>query len=344
MKSMNNFFQIDNMPRNQTLIVVEGKLEKYGLLKVILKCFPELPIRIENVHIYENDIYNLYHEIEKEYGELWYEEALAIDIPLLISRKFGIVPPLEKKNFTNIIMMFDYEHHDNFFSDERIMKMQKHFTSADDDGFLYINYPMIESLYHYKSFPDKDYIYRSISVTCNPGNKYKEIVRDESAILVYMNLFNSLIKMLESKTKLSEEIIEDEAFVLLSINNKEDLQNEIASFVNRICLSENRVNNLRYSIFMLLSKQQYIKKGISYWEDIRGYFKVILEDNIVKASFIQEGREDSALAVKEKYLSIEWGRVLEKQNDLSHDCVKGVIMVLCTCITFLGEFKFSWNI
>lgn len=340
---MNDYSQIDNMPRNQTLIVVEGDLEKYGLLKILLKCFPELPIRIENVHIYKNDIYNLYHEIEKEYGESWYEEALEVDIPLLVSRKFDIIPPLEKKNFTNIIMMFDYEHHDNFYSDEKIMKMQRHFNSVEDEGFLYINYPMIESLYHYKSFPDKEYIYRYIPVTCNPGNHYKEKVRKESVILEYVNLYNKLIKILKSKIRLPVDKIEDEAFVLLSVKNRDELQKEIDAFINQTYLSEKKKNNLRYSILKLLSGQQYIEKGISYWEDMRNYFRIILEDNIVKASFIQESKENKTLSVKDKYLSIDWGKVLERQNELSQDCINGVIMVLCTCITFLGEFKFCWN-
>ena len=342
---MNNYFQIENMPmpRNQTLIVVEGKLEKDGLLKILFKCFPELPIQMENVHIYENDIYNLYYEIEKEYGESWYEEALAIDIPLLVSRRFDIKPKLEKKNFTNIIMMFDYEHHDNFYSDEKIMKMQRHFNSVEDEGFLYINYPMIESFYHYKSFPDKEYIYRSIPVTCNSGKQYKEKVREESVIYEYVNLWNKLIKILESKLGLSKDIIEDEAFILLSMKNQNELQKEIDAFINQTCLPEKKKNNLNCSILKLLSRQQYMEKGISYWEDMRNHFKIILEYNIVKASFIQEGREDISLAVKEKYLSIDWGKVLEKQNELSQDCVNGVIMVLCTCITFLGEYKFCWN-
>ncbi|MBQ5851976.1 MAG: hypothetical protein IIW54_14365, partial [Lachnospiraceae bacterium] len=120
-------------------------------------------------------------------------------------------------------------------------------------------------------------------------------------------------------------------------------QKEIDAFINQTYLSEKKKNNLRYSILKLLSGQQYIEKGISYWEDMRNYFRIILEDNIVKASFIQESKENKTLSVKDKYLSIDWGKVLERQNELSQDCINGVIMVLCTCITFLGEFKFCWN-
>lgn len=340
---MNDYSKIENMPRNQTLVIVEGNLEKYVLLRILLKCFPEIPIQIENVHVYENDIFDLYHAIEKEYGESWYEEELEIDVPYLISRKFKIVPALEKKNFVNTIMMFDYEHHDNFYSDDKIMKMQKYFNSVDDQGFLYINYPMIESLYHYVSFPDKEYIYRSIPVTCQPGKKYKEKVKEESAILEYVSLYHKLVDAIKSKVGLAEEWIENVAFELLSVNNEKDLQDKVEVFISQTNLSSKNKGNLKFSICKLLSEQLYMKKGISYWEEMRNYFKIILEDNVLKASYIQEGMDNVARNTKDKYLSLEWWKVLDKQNELSRDSVNGIIMVLCTCITFLGQYKFCWD-
>lgn len=87
---MNDNIQVPSAPRNQTLIVVEGKLEKNSILRILFRCFPEIPIRIENVHIYENDIYDLYHAIEEEYGELWYEDDLEIDVPFIIINPFQI--------------------------------------------------------------------------------------------------------------------------------------------------------------------------------------------------------------------------------------------------------------
>lgn len=341
---MNNNIKTDSMPRNQTLIVVEGKLEKNNILKVLFRCFPELPIRIENIHVYENDIYDLYHAIEEEYGELWFEENMEIDIPFLVSRKFDIVPPLVKRNFTNVILMFDYERHDNYYSDEKIMKMQKHFANVEDEGLLYINYPMIESFYHYKTFPDNEYLSRSIPVMCKPGSVYKNKVQEESCILEYINLFSRLVDMLKSKIGLSDQIIEEGASALLSAETNEELEKEIEKFTNQTHLSEKNKNNLKFSIRNLLSRQEYMEKGISYWEDIRTYIGRIVYDNIIKADSIQRGGEDTETTVKEKYYSIEWANVLEKQNELSADNVDGIIMVLCTCITFLGEYKFYWKL
>lgn len=37
-------------------------------------------------------------------------------------------------------------------------------------------------------------------------------------------------------------------------------------------------------------------------------------------------------------------KILEEQNESSRNEENGYIWVLCTCIMFLGEYKFFWNI
>lgn len=44
---MNDYTNLDSGPRNQTLIVVEGKREKDYILKILLKSFQEIPIQME---------------------------------------------------------------------------------------------------------------------------------------------------------------------------------------------------------------------------------------------------------------------------------------------------------
>lgn len=343
MNHMNDYSNIENVPRNQTLIIVEGKLEKYFLLKMLLKSFPEIPIQLDHVQVYESDIYDLYHAIEKEYGESWFEEGLEINVPYLISLKNNIVPALEKKNFVNIIMMFDYERHDNLFSNEKILRMQKYFDSVDDQGLLYINYPMVESLYHYKAFPDKDYIDRCIPVAFKPGRLYKEKVKEESVILEDISLYDKLFTFISSRIKGSKLSIENISENLLSVNNMDELQLSIDAFLNQTNLSHKNKANLKFNIEKLLSEQSYMEKGISYWKEMRYIFKIILEHNVIKANYIQEGVKDDTRTIKEKYLSLEWAKILNKQNEFSQDPANGIIMVLCTCITFLGEYKFFWN-
>ena len=82
-----------------------------------------------------------------------------------------------RNDFTNIILVFDYERHDPTFSEEKIIEMQHFFEDSTDMGKLYLNYPMIESYLHLKSIPDEEYIHRKIPVSIQQGNKYKSMVK-----------------------------------------------------------------------------------------------------------------------------------------------------------------------
>lgn len=341
---MNDYTNLDSGPRNQTLIVVEGKREKDYILRILLKSFKEIPIQMENIHVYESNIYDLYREIENEYGAQWYEDDLDINIPLLISRRNHLNPVIDKKDFTNIILMFDYERQDTFFSSIKILKMQKHFRNVEDEGILYINYPMIESMYHYKNFPDKDFISRNVSVKCRPGSMYKQIVRDESVVFEYLNLYENLRKCISSKVNISKNIEEEVIDNVLSVTNTDALKDIIDIFTRSLNCSEKKKTNLKYSLFKLVSKQAFINDEISYWNDIRNYLIHIALDNIRKANWLVNKQEFSRSTIKEQYYSIDWSEVLEVQNKYSADDKDGIIMVLCTFITILGEYKFFWNV
>ena len=104
--------------RRQNLLIVEGKHEKNKLFWLIFKCFPEMAIDIDDVWIYGTNIYLLYDDIVKEYGEHWVEENDDIDLPFVISKKQFPDRLRYKEDFTNIILVFDYERHDLNFSEK----------------------------------------------------------------------------------------------------------------------------------------------------------------------------------------------------------------------------------
>ena len=56
--------------RSRSLLIVEGNYEK-ELYRLIFKAFPELNIDIDDVWIYETNIYELYNDIVKAYGDDW---------------------------------------------------------------------------------------------------------------------------------------------------------------------------------------------------------------------------------------------------------------------------------
>ena len=104
--------------RGQSLIIVEGKHEKNELFWLIFRCFPEIRIDINDVWIYGTNIYMLYDDIVKEYGLEWIDDD--IDLPFVISKKKRLNPLRHKEDFTNIILIFDYERHDTNFSESKI--------------------------------------------------------------------------------------------------------------------------------------------------------------------------------------------------------------------------------
>ena len=106
---MNNY-ATEARRRGRSLLVVEGDHEKNELFWLVFKCYPELHVDMENIWIYGTNIYMLYEDIIREYGDDWENEWT---------------------DFTNIILVFDYERHDPQFSADKILRLQNYFSDAN---------------------------------------------------------------------------------------------------------------------------------------------------------------------------------------------------------------------
>lgn len=338
---MNNYEQFASKKKNQTLLLVEGKHEKEDMLRMMLSAFPEIPISMENIHVFSADIYDLYQEIEEEYEENWFETNGEIDVPMLISRRQNIFPKLDKRNFTNIILMFDYDHHDTSFTDEKIKRMQEHFNSISEDGILYINYPMIESYQHIFSLPDLEFLNRQISVTCTPGSKYKNIVHKESVFWRYHEFYRKLKRCLVREFPyVTEDELEDVISRLLAINDKSILSDQVERILGE-CFSGADYRTIKFMVAHQIQELDYLADRVDFFSRIRQIFLYTALQNILKAWKVQNGTYiEGEKTVKEMYLEMDYLKILEQQNIASKDPIHGVIWVLCTCITFLGEYKF----
>ena len=69
-----NSYRGEVRKRSQNLLIVEGHHEKNRLFWLIIKCFPEININMDEIWIYGTNIYQLYNDIVKEYGEECAEE------------------------------------------------------------------------------------------------------------------------------------------------------------------------------------------------------------------------------------------------------------------------------
>ncbi len=343
LKSMNKY-AVDTKKRSQTLLIVEGNHEKNKLFWLILKCFPEINIDMNNVWIYGTNIYLLYEDIVKEYGENWAEQNEDVDLPFVISKKQTPNSRQSKDDFTNIILVFDYERHDTNFSEQKILNMQTCFSDVTDKGQLYINYPMIESYQHLKQLPDCDYLERKIPVTLQPGRRYKELVSRESFVENIVDFPYRIDDLMKERFRITDQQVRNSCCEsILDISDSTELANNLQTILCDAMKNTGR-KTLAYQLRDWISKVGYAYNGKSYWGHVRKLFLGIIYHNVWKANFIQNNQKRiEENQYKDCYESIDLLKILNIQNSVSQNDISGYIWVLNTCIFFIADYKFVFD-
>ncbi len=330
----------DTRIRNQNLLIVEGKHEKNELFWLIFKCFPEISIDMSNVWIYGTNIYMLYDDIVREYGQEWTEDD--IDLPFVISKKKGFEQLRYKTDFTNIILVFDYERHDTNFSESKILDMQNYFMDATDSGKLYINYPMIESYQHLKELPDFAYAERRIPVSMQPGAQYKNLVRNETVIAKAIEFPHKIEQLLSKHYGINDEQLRGRCFdTILNLSDANGIDKKLHDALEG-AMEEPRLNTAKYQFLNLVLRLGYAANGKSFWQYMRNIFQQIIVHNICKANKLQTGQyqiEDNEL--RNCFNGINLVVILEMQNAASKDLENGFIWVLNTSVFFVAEYNFE---
>lgn len=338
---MNNYMW-EARKRSQTLLIVEGNHEKNKLFWLLFKCFPEISIDMENVWIYGTNIYLLYEDIVKEYGENWAEEEIDIDLPFVISKKQSPDSLRYKDDFTNILLVFDYERHDTNFSEIKILNMQNKFSDAADMGKLYINYPMIESYQHLRALPDQEYKDRKIPVRLQPGSKYKELVSNETIISNAVDFPHRIDDLMDEHFGITDAEIRNKCCeAILNISTELNLIAKLEDILSD-ALEMNAMNTLKYQLKAWISRVGYAHEGKSYWQYLKEIFTSIIFHNICKANWIQNSRyEVEEVGYKNCFEHLDLSKILEIQNDFSKDDITGHIWVLNTCVFLVADYNFA---
>ncbi|MBD5519990.1 MAG: hypothetical protein HDR03_01980 [Lachnospiraceae bacterium] len=328
--------------RNQSLLIVEGNHEKNKLYWLLFHCFPEINIRMDDIWIYGTNIYMLYKDIEKQYGSEWGDSYEDIDLPFVISKKQNLELLRYKEDFTNIILVFDYERHDDNFSEEKILKMQKYFSDATDMGKLYINYPMIESYQHLKMLPDNQYINRTIPVSLQPGKEYKALVREETVIAKVIEVPHKIENLLDERFGVCEEHMRKKCCKsILDICDAADMDNKIQGILYGVVEDAN-LQTAKYQIKDIIIKLGYVHNGQTYWNYMRSIFIQIIYHNICKANKIQNNQDEiEETEIKQCFEELDLTEILRVQNMTSQDAYTGYIWVLNTCVFFVPEYNFA---
>ncbi len=294
--------------RGRSLLVVEGEHEKDRLFWLILRCFPEIEIDEGNIWVYHTNIYILYDDIVREYGEGW----------------------------------FDYERHDPNFTETKIMSMQQTFTDSTDMGMLYINYPMIESYQHLKNLPDSEYINRTVSASINAGAIYKNTVKKNSVIAPMVDYPHRLEDLLSNRFVIDNPVIRMKCCErILALNSVGDIETEVECIINNI-MDGKKALTAKYQLIDWIHKQHYAEHGLTYWQYMRNVLRKIAVYNILKADYIQhktQNTDEDDNSYRRHYENIDFLNILNIQNELSRDRQNGYIWVLNTCIMYIAEYN-----
>ena len=333
---MNNLY---TRKRKQTLIITEGYHEKEKLLWLLFQAFPEVNIDLDDVIVYQSNIYNLYNKIVSDCGEDWTDQD--IDLPMLVSRWKGLEVELSKYDFTNVILIFDYERHDTYFSKDVICKMQHYFSDINDVGQLFINYPMVESYMDFNSTNIKTYKEKKTKANIKKGNEYKGKIKRTKLY----KIFSFPSKIRDILMEESDDSAEINAFLqmLFSLSDSNDLYETIYKHLGFI--EDKKARELTYQFQFEICKFGYLNEGLNYLQYIRRLLHTIVVSNIKKASFVQNGKfEIENVNLKDVFFDeIDLLSILNVENNVSDDIVNGFIWVLNTSIFISANYKFFWE-
>lgn len=322
--------------RNKTLLIVEGNHEKDKFITRLLEAFPEINIDIDNVIVFKTNIYILLSKIQNEYGDDWYEQD--INLPLLISEEMENDIKYDKRDFTDIFLIFDYERHDPNFTEDGILRMQMYFSNSEDVGKLYLNYPMIESYMDLDNIVDFNYSNKKVSTNVRNGNEYKISVKNKIVSkLIYfpIKIKSIMIEKFGVEYLTAENCVKmllSETDIVKAINN---MKRMIGNAIHESSLK----TLMRQTEFMILD-YGFMENGFNYNTYMRYVFSQITIQNVKKSNFIQNGKyEIPNELLKHTYHEIDPTEILKQQNLISSPDGSHEVFVLNTSIFMLPDYN-----
>ena len=181
------------MNKEKTLFIFEGARTEDKLVEKLERNF--LGDRHAIKCVYDAEIYQLYRTIKEEKG-------FSIDIVSLLKERTAdnhrILNDYTRDSFAYIYLFFDYDAHSTLADDDKIKEMLSFFNNETEEGMLYISYPMVEAIRHFKDLES----FKSLTVKCKRRNcPYKNGCDDKDKCLKephYKNLVT-----IDSKPQLS---------------------------------------------------------------------------------------------------------------------------------------------
>lgn len=151
------------------LFVFEGRTAEPLYVKKFEKSFMGERISVKTV--FEGEIYQLYEQMKNE--------NFALDIVNLLKERSEknaqLLDGFNRDSFAYIYLFFDYDAHATSADDHKLSEMLAFFDNETENGMLYISYPMVEAIRHYKDMKS----FKQLTVKCKRNNcPYKDGCED----------------------------------------------------------------------------------------------------------------------------------------------------------------------
>ena len=139
------------------LFVFEGDEREPRLYRTLERLY--FPKQNDNIICsFGNNIYDLYSELQEYDGD---GDIVALMRERLADRGDATLDGIRNSDISEIFLFFDYDFQNSQLSLEeinrRVEEMLTLFDDETDNGKLYINYPMIESIRYTQELPDDAY-------------------------------------------------------------------------------------------------------------------------------------------------------------------------------------------
>lgn len=126
--------------------------------------------------VYDAEIYQLYNYLGKE--------ELDFDMVELLKERSKenaeLLKDYTRDSFAYIYLFFDYDAHSTLADDSKIEEMLQFFDNETEHGLLYVSYPMVEAIRHYKDLDS----FKDLTVKCKRANcPYKADCEDVKACM-----------------------------------------------------------------------------------------------------------------------------------------------------------------
>ena len=162
------------MSKKKVLLLVEGDKKEQRLLNKLFQIY-DAETSVEIVS-YSTNIYALYNPLFKDAEE----EQIDLFMLLRSREKNKARKKIFDEHFNEVILIFDFDPQDSQYSNEKLDRLMRYFNNSTTHGRLFINYPMVESLFHISSWNESQDVFNNHYIEKGNLLSYKSIVDKES--------------------------------------------------------------------------------------------------------------------------------------------------------------------